>query len=89
MAEQKQIKDVKYVAVVIYNEEYKEAELKGSMTRKEASAKIRDKLGLKPRTSTRGTNSISGIMKGKDYTDEEKDEIKNFVKKLGTDKATE
>ena len=85
----KTLDEVKYIASIIYADEFKEVGLKKSMTTKEANQKIRETLGLKKRAGTRGANSVSGIMRGKDYTDEEKDKIKEFVKGLGTDKPAE
>ena len=72
----------------IQKNEFKELGLKNKMTTSEAVGVIRDKLGLKPRAN-RGANSVSGIMKNKDYTDEEKEKIKEFVKSIGKDKDTE
>jgi len=83
----KTLNEVKYVTPVIYADEFKELGLKGNQTRAEAGKVIRKALGLKLRSRSRGTNSIAGVARNKEYNDEEKAKIVDFMKGLGKEKS--
>lgn len=70
----------------IHKEEFKELGLKGNMTTSEGAAIIREKIGLKPRSRTSNPKSIAGIARKRNYSEEEEEKIKEFMKSLGKEK---
>jgi len=85
----KTLEEAEKIYLQIHKDEFKELGLKNKMTTIEAVGIIRNKLGLKPRARTRSANSIYGVMRNKEYNEEEKAKIVEFMKGLGTDKEVE